>query len=87
LALGAFAITGLTDCDLHEGFATLCIVLGTVMGDIQQTLGVMGWFGPMTLPIGARALLVLLVIFLNHPVLHRRKNMGQRRAIMLLCGD
>lgn len=51
-------------CQLDEGSAHPCIVLGRDRGDRHYILFVLGWLGLITLPTGAIALVVFSVVVL-----------------------
>jgi hypothetical protein len=72
-AFAAYAIANLNDCTLHEGYVNPCVIAGVDLGDALYTMGVLGWLGLMTLPVGVPALLVLVVVCTVHFVLHKRK--------------
>jgi hypothetical protein len=48
-------------CILHEGAISPCVVGNVDVGKTLYSLGMLGWLGIVTLPIGAVALLVLIV--------------------------
>ena len=48
-------------CTLHEGYSNPCVIWGADRADLLYTMFVAGWFGLVTLPAGAIALLVWLV--------------------------
>ena len=62
--LAASLIASWNGCRLHEGFANRCVVYGTDMGGLLYSMGVLGWFMLMTLPIGAMSLIAWTVIWL-----------------------
>ena len=72
-AFAAYAIANLNDCTLHEGYVNPCVIVGVDLGGALYTMGVLGWLGLMTLPIGLPALLVLVVVCVVHFVRHKRK--------------
>lgn len=43
-------VAGIVGCEVNEGGATPCIVLGTDIGGILSGLMVTGWFSLMTIP-------------------------------------
>lgn len=53
-------------CQLDEGSAHPCVIGGKDYGETLYTLGVLGWLMLLTLPAGALALLVWLVVLLVH---------------------
>jgi hypothetical protein len=73
-AFAAYAIANLNGCTLHEGFVNPCVVMGVDLGNALYIMGVLGWLGLMTLPIGLPALVVLTLAGVVHLVLHLRKH-------------
>jgi hypothetical protein len=71
--LAAYAIASVNDCTLHEGFVNPCLIAGVDLGSGLYTMGVLGWLGLITLPIGIPALVVLALVGTVHFVLHKRK--------------
>ncbi|MDX2257293.1 MAG: hypothetical protein NW205_00095 [Hyphomicrobiaceae bacterium] len=49
-------------CRLHEGFVNPCMISGEDWGKALYTMAVMGWFAIATLPLGAMAIVVWLVV-------------------------
>lgn len=72
--LVAAVITNLNDCVLHEGFVNPCLVAGVDLGGVLYAMGVMGWLGLITLPIGLPALLGLGLVCMVHFIRHKRKS-------------
>lgn len=66
-------------CVLHEGFANPCVVNGADIGQTLYALGVMGWFMLATIPLGAGALIVWLIVLVVHRLYwgHRRRKAAQ----------
>jgi hypothetical protein len=62
--LAASLIASLNGCTLHEGFANRCVVFGADIGGLLYSMGILGWFMLMTLPMGAISLIVWTVIWL-----------------------
>lgn len=62
----AGTISSANGCVLHEGFANPCRVLGMDVGGFLYALGVLGWLMIATIPLGAVALLVWLLILGLH---------------------
>jgi hypothetical protein len=73
-------------CRLDEGSAHPCVINGKDYGETLYTLGVLGWFMLVTIPAGAIAFLVWLVVLLLH-----RKAWGKKRMtnddLKLLDGE
>ena len=63
-------------CTLHEGFINPCIVNGVDMGKDLYAAGMLGWLMLATMPLGALAFLVWLVLLVIMLVLHMR---GKRK--------
>ena len=59
-------------CVLHEGFATECLVNGQDWGVTLYGAFTAGWFALITLPIGAAALLGMVILALT-ALWHRRR--------------
>lgn len=57
----AMVLAEANGCTLHEGFTNPCVIWGADRGELLYTMFVAGWFGLVTLPAGAIALLVWLV--------------------------
>jgi hypothetical protein len=53
-------------CTLHEGGINSCVILGVDWGELFYTLFVLGWFMLATLPLGAGAVIVLVVVLIIH---------------------
>lgn len=51
-------------CELNEGGINPCVVNGTDLGGTLYSLGMLGWFGLVSFPLGlaAAALYILLVV-------------------------
>ena len=58
----AGTLANMHGCVLHEGFVNPCVILGAERGELLYTMGVAGWFGLMTLPIGAIGVALSLVV-------------------------
>ena len=65
-AIVAGVIAATFGCKLDEGDAHLCIVFGKDIGQILNTMGVMGLFAMGTFPSGILALIVFAVIVWLH---------------------
>ena len=70
------AIANANSCQVDEGSAHSCMVLGADWGEVLYVLGVMGWFMLITLPIGAGAAIVCLLTLVIHRIawVKRTKN-------------
>ena len=64
-------------CHVDEGSVHPCMINGKDYGQLLYSLGVMGWFMLLTLPLGALAFAVWLIVL----VLHR--NAWRKRAANL----
>jgi hypothetical protein len=60
--LAATLIAGIAGCDVNEGSANTCMVLGADIGSTLYTMFVMGWLGLISLPIAALGALGLLIL-------------------------
>jgi hypothetical protein len=58
----AGTLANMYGCELHEGFVNPCVILGADRGELLYAMGVLGWFGLMTLPIGAIGVGLSLVV-------------------------
>ncbi|MDQ6860687.1 MAG: hypothetical protein M3032_05975 [Verrucomicrobiota bacterium] len=79
--VGSVAFAGLVanshGCQLDEGSVHPCVIVGKDYGETLYTLGVLGWLMLITLPAGALAFLVWLIIVLVHwRTWRRRLNRG-----------
>ncbi len=59
-------------CMLDEGSTHPCVILGADRGELLYTMFVLGWFMFLTLPAGALAFVVWLVVLLVHRSSWRR---------------
>jgi len=59
-------IANLAGCKVDEGSVHPCIINGTDYGHMLYTLGVLGWLMLVTLPGGAIAFVVWLVVLIIH---------------------
>ncbi len=59
-------------CTLNEASTHPCVIGGTDWGGALYTCFVLGWFMLATIPLGAGALLVLLVVAIIHWLAWRR---------------
>jgi len=60
-------------CKVDEGSVHPCMINGKDYGHLLYTLGVMGWLMLATLPLGALAFLVWLIVLCLHRARWRRK--------------
>lgn len=72
----AGAIAEANGCALDEGSIHPCIVGGADIGGTLYALGVMGWFMLGTIPLGAGALLVWVVVLIVHRLYWGRQQRG-----------
>jgi hypothetical protein len=77
----ASAIASGLGCTLNEGDAHPCLFHGVDLGETLYSMVVVGWFGLATLPIGAIALAILLLVWIIVAVQdwRRRVNTGRDR--------
>jgi hypothetical protein len=56
-------------CTLHEGGVNPCVILGHDFGQLLYTMGVMGWFMFLTVPVAiygiGSSLVMAIVVFLT----------------------
>ncbi|MCW5723816.1 MAG: hypothetical protein KIS81_02545 [Maricaulaceae bacterium] len=57
-------IAQVNDCQLHEGFANTCSVLGMDMGGTLYGMFVAGWFAFYTIPLGLIGAVLGLIAFI-----------------------
>lgn len=63
-ALSAGLMGSVPGCPVDEGSVHTCVVFGLDIGNVLYTLGVMGWFALITMPIGiATAAVGTLIAF------------------------
>lgn len=74
-ALGAGAIASANGCALDEGSVHPCIIGGADWGEALYGFGVLGWLMLASLPLGAVALVLWLIVLLLH-----RARFGRRPA-------
>jgi hypothetical protein len=76
----AGGIASANGCQLDEGSVHPCVVNGVDMGETLYSMGVMGWFMLVTLPLGLGAAVVYAVaialFYLVRGMLRRRKAAG-----------
>ena len=68
----ASAIAEANGCVLHEGGVNPCVIGGVDRGETLLTMFVLGWLMFLTLPAGAVAFLIWLVVLIIHRVLLSR---------------
>jgi hypothetical protein len=61
-------------CRVDEGSVHPCVINGKDYGQMLYTLGVMGWLMLVTLPIGALAFVIWLIVLLLHRAAWRKRN-------------
>lgn len=64
------------NCVVNEASVHPCMILGMDWGGLLYFTGVMGWFMLATLPLGAGALLVWLVMLIIHRIAWGRMHKG-----------
>lgn len=60
-------------CKVDEGSVHPCVINGKDYGQLLYTLGVMGWLMLVTLPGGALAFVIWLVVLVFHRARWRKK--------------
>jgi hypothetical protein len=60
-------------CTLNEGNIHPCLLNGEDIGGMLYTMFVLGWFMLATLPLGAAALAILLLVLVIHYLWWRRR--------------
>src|SRR5215471_5704220 len=60
-------------CKVDEGSVHPCIINGKDYGHMLYTLGVMGWLMLATLPLGALAFMIWLIVLVLHRARWRKK--------------
>ena len=60
-------------CRVDEGSVHPCMINGRDYGQVLYTLGVMGWLMLVTLPVGALAFVLWLVVLIIHRTNWRRR--------------
>lgn len=70
----AGAVANTYGCRVDEGSAHPCLIGGKDYGGTLYSLGVLGWLMLLTLPAGAIAGLVWLVVLLLHRASWKRRN-------------
>jgi hypothetical protein len=64
-------------CKVDEGSVHPCIINGKDYGHMLYTLGVMGWLMLVTLPGGALAVMIWLIVLLVHRANWRKRALPQ----------
>ncbi|ODT72724.1 MAG: hypothetical protein ABS75_02670 [Pelagibacterium sp. SCN 63-23] len=64
-------------CSLNEAMVNACIILGADWGGLLYMLFVLGWFMLATLPLGAGALIVLVVMLIIHRLAWRQRQVEE----------
>lgn len=59
--VAATAIAGMQGCALNEGNPQPCAISGIDVSGLLYSMGFMGWYGLVTVPLGALALLIWLL--------------------------
>jgi hypothetical protein len=67
-------IANIYGCKVDEGSVHPCIINGKDYGQLLYTLGVLGWLMLLTLPAGALAFVVWLIVLVLHRARWKRKN-------------
>ncbi len=74
-AFSASAVADANGCALDEGGVHPCLIGGTDYGETLSVMFVLGWFGLITMPLGALAAIVwCLVLVIVLIVKYRSKN-------------
>ena len=74
-AFSASAIADANGCALDEGGVHPCLIGGTDYGETLSVMFVLGWFGLVTMPLGALAAIVwCLVLVIVLIIKYRSKN-------------
>lgn len=61
LLIIGMTVAEINSCELHEGYANSCIVLGIEMGDLLYITAVIPWLSFFTIPIGGIFFIIGLV--------------------------
>jgi hypothetical protein len=59
-------IANANGCRVDEGSVHSCVINGKDYGQLLYTLGVMGWLMLVTLPAGAFAFVLWLIVLISH---------------------
>ncbi|WDR01806.1 hypothetical protein PSQ19_13905 [Devosia algicola] len=60
------ALAEANGCVVDEGSVHACVIAGSDWGRTLYTMGVMGWFGLVTLPLGSGAAIVWFISLIIH---------------------
>lgn len=66
------AVAEANGCQVDEGSAHVCMVMGQDWGELLYFTGVMGWLMLATFPLGGGALIVWLIVLTIHRLAWRR---------------
>jgi ABC-type Fe3+ transport system permease subunit len=67
-------------CELNEGSIHPCLVNGVDRGEDLYSLGMLGWLGIATVPLGAAAaVLYLVIVLIVYLVMGFRKKKAERK--------
>lgn len=69
----ASVIATIGDCKAIEARVLPCVILGVDLGWLVYGLGIMGWLMLLSLPFGAMALPVLVLVVTAHYLLWQRQ--------------
>lgn len=72
--LMASAIATIGNCEVNEAYVTPCNIAGMDFGGLAYSLGVMGWLGLATLPLGATGVAIWIVAALIRVFAQRKDN-------------
>ncbi|MGI8820468.1 MAG: hypothetical protein ACR2ID_06345 [Chthoniobacterales bacterium] len=74
------AIAGHYNCTLNEGGAHPCVIGGVDVGETLAVMFVLGWLMFLTVPLGAVAFLIWLVVLVIHRIRWKRRAAAPDRA-------
>ena len=66
-------IANAAGCQVDEGSVHPCVINGRDYGELLYTLGMMGWFMLITLPAGALAFIIWLIVLMVHRTAWRKR--------------
>jgi hypothetical protein len=72
-ALGAGAIASANGCALDEGGIHPCLIGGVDRGELLYEFGVLGWLMLATIPLGAIAVVVWVIVLAVHVARFNRR--------------
>ena len=72
-ALGAGAVASANGCALDEGSIHPCLIGGVDRGELLYELGVLGWLMLATIPLGAIAVVLWVIVLMIHRVRSNRR--------------